>query len=271
MFVKEGALGEQRSAGRDPQRTLELLWGAAAPGSRGPRPSLTLARVVDTAVAVADAEGLAAVSMRRVADELGVTTMSLYRYVPSKDSLLELMQDAGSGAPPEARDPPGPWRTELERWARSQKAVYRARPWLLHVPLAGPPMGPNSLGWMESALASLQDTGLGPDDMLFVLLLVTVYVRGEAQLGFGIAEAAERTGVSAQERDEVYANMMQSLLSSGRYPALARITAAGVFELAEQDPDADFEFGLSRILDGVQALVDARGSDGQPAGGERAN
>ena len=251
-------MATKRSPGRDPQRTLELLWGAAAPGSRGPRRSLTLSRVVDTAVAVADAEGLAAVSMRRVADELGVTTMSLYRYVPSKDVLLELMQDAGSGPPPEPQVPPGSWRAELERWARAQRTVYRQRPWLLHVPLAGPPMGPNNLAWMESALAPLQDTGLLPDDMLFVLLLVTVYVRGEAQLGFGMAEAEERTGVSAQERDEVYAQMMQSLLSSGRYPALARITAAGVFELAENDPDVDFEFGLGRILDGVDALVQAR-------------
>ena len=125
-------------------------------------------------------------------------------------------------------------------------------------------MGPNSLAWMESALAPLEGTGLTPDDMLFVLLLVTVYVRGEAQLGFGMTEAAERTGVPAQERDEVFAQMMQSLMSSGRYPALARIAASGVFELAEQDPDADFEFGLSRILDGVEALVEVRRAGGSP-------
>jgi AcrR family transcriptional regulator len=261
-MVSAKGTGDQR--GRDPQRTLELLWGAAAPGSRGPRPSLTLARVVDTAVAVADAEGLAAVSMRRIADELGVTTMSLYRYVPSKDVLVELMHDTGSGLPPEPSAPPGTWRSELERWARAQRTIYRQRPWMLHVPLAGPPMGPNSLAWMEAALAALEDTGLLPDDMLFVLLLVTVYVRGEAQLGFGMAEAEERTGVPSQERDEVYAQMMQSLLSSGRYPALARITAAGVFELTENDPDIDFEFGLSRILDGVESLVHVRRTEGSP-------
>ena len=256
-------MAAQRPSGSGPQRTLELLWGAAAPGSRGPRPSLTLARIVDTAMAVADADGLDAVSMRRVADELDVTTMSLYRYVPSKDALLELMLDAGAGIPPEDLTPPGPWRQGLERWARAIKAVYRRRPWLLHVPITGPPMGPNSLAWMESALAPLEGSELTYDDMLYVLLLLTVYVRGEAQLGFGIAEAEQRTGVSVQERDEVYAQMMQALVSSGQYPTLARIAASGVFELAEEDPDAEFEFGLSRILDGIEALVHAGRSDGE--------
>jgi AcrR family transcriptional regulator len=255
---------ERPGGGGSPQRTLELLWGAAAPSTRGPRPSLTLSRIIDTAMAVADAGGLDAVSMRRVADELGVTTMSLYRYVPSKDALLELMLDAGAGVPPEALTSPVPWREGLERWARAIKAVYRQRPWLLHVPITGPPMGPNSLAWMESALAPLEGSGLTPDDMLYVLLLLTVYVRGEAQLGFGIAESEDRTGVSVQERDEVYAQMMRALVSSGRFPTLARIAASGVFELAEEDPDAEFEFGLSRILDGVEVLVDARRSEGEP-------
>jgi AcrR family transcriptional regulator len=253
-----------RSGGPDPQRTLELLWGAAAPGSRGPRPSLTLTRIIDTAVAIADAEGLPAVSMRRVAEELGVTTMSLYRYVPNKDALLELMLDAAGGTPPEPLTPGAPWRAGLERWARAIKEVYRERPWLLHVPITGPPMGPNNLAWMESALAALDGSGLTYDDMLYVLLLVTVYVRGESQLGFGLAQAEERTGVSAQERDGVYAQMMRALVSSGRYPTLARIAASGVFELAEEDPDAEFEFGLGRILDGVDALVHVRRADGSP-------
>jgi AcrR family transcriptional regulator len=250
--------------GRDPQRTLELLWGAAAPGSRGPRPSLTLARIVDTAVAVADADGLPAVSMRRVADELGVTTMSLYRYVPSKDVLLELMLDAATGIPPEQQTPPESWRPALERWARAIKTRYRERPWMLQVTIAGPPMGPNNLAWMDAGLAPLQDTGLSPEDMLYVLLLLFIYVRGQAQLGFGMTEAEERTGVPARERDEVYAQMMQALVSTGRYPALAQIAASGVFELADDDPDADFEFGLSRILDGVQALVQVRRAEGSP-------
>jgi AcrR family transcriptional regulator len=248
----------QRSSGRDPQRTLELLWGAAAPGSRGPRPSLTLARIVDTAIGVADAEGLAAVSMRRVADELGVTTMSLYRYVPGKDDLMELMFDAGVGPPPEPESRRGGWRTELERWALAVQEGYRRRPWLLQIPIQGPPMGPNNLAWMDVALGPLLDTGLSEADSLYALLLLTIYVRGEAQLGFGLAEAARRTGVSSQEREQVFAGALATMVDDERYPALARLTAARIFEGDEDDPDASFEFGLNRILDGIEALIEKR-------------
>lgn len=257
-------MSAERTGGRDPQRTLELLWGLTEPPSRGPKPSLNVDRIIETAIEIADTEGLAAVSMRRVADELGVTTMSLYRYVPGKDDLVELMFDAGAGLPPGREEPPGPWRVELERWARGCKALYDRRPWAMQVPINGPPMGPNNLAWMDSALQALEGTGLPPEDKLYVLLLLTVYVRGEALLGFGLKQAEQRTGVTQRERDQVYARMMQRVLDDQRYPALARLAATGVFDEADDDPDADFEFGLQRILDGVEALVGARGDGGSP-------
>ena len=97
--------------------------------------------------------------------------------------------------------------------------------------------------------------------MVYSLLLLTVYVRGQAQLGFGMAEAEQRSGVSPQERDQVFARAMATLVDGERYPALARIAAAGTFEGDPDDPDADFEFGLDRILDGIETLIERRRAD----------
>ncbi|MGH8775049.1 MAG: TetR/AcrR family transcriptional regulator [Jiangellaceae bacterium] len=254
-------MADERPASRDPRRTLELLWGRTTRPSRGPKPSLSLAGIVRVAVAIADAEGMRAVSMRRVADDLGVTTMSLYRYVPGKDDLVELMMESAVGLPPE-RDGGGPghWRRDLERWARAQHVLYRRRPWMLQVPIHGPPMGPNNLAWMDSALQALFEPGLSEGDALYGLLLLSVYVRGEAQLGLGLAQAEQRTGVTQLERDMVYGGLIASLRDDPRYPALARLAESGIFEEGDDEPDADFDFGLQRILDGIETLIRERGS-----------
>jgi AcrR family transcriptional regulator len=242
----------------DPERLLELLWGEVEPPKRGPKPSLTVQQIVATAIDVADAEGLGAVSMHRLAKELEVTAMSLYRYVPSKDDLLELMFDAAVGEPPSDLVAGGFWRADLARWARLQKDFCRSRPWTVELPISGPPMGPNNLAWMNAALEALAGTGLTEADKLLILLLLTVYVRGESMLGLQISEASERTGVTELERLRVYATLMQRVADDDRFPALARLARSGIFEEEDDDPDEDFEFGLQRILDGVQVLVDSR-------------
>lgn len=243
----------------DPERLLELLWGEAEPPKRGPKPSLTVQQIVTTGIAIADAEGLGAVSMHRLAKELNVTAMSLYRYVPSKDDLLELMFDAAVGEPPGDLIGGGPWRAELARWARLQKDFCRRRPWTVELPISGPPMGPNNLTWMNGALGALGGTGLTEADKLLVLLMLTVYIRGESTLGLQISEASARTGVTELERDRVFAALMQRIADDDRFPALARLARSGVFDEAEEEySDEDFEFGLERILDGIQVLIDRR-------------
>ncbi len=245
----------------DPERLLDLLWGAAEPPKRGPKPSLTVQQIVTTAIEVADAEGLGAVSMHRLGKELDVTPMSLYRYVPSKDDLLELMFDGAVGQPPSDFVGAGPWRTELARWARLQKEFCRNRPWTVELPISGPPMGPNNLAWMNVALEALAGTGLTEADKLLILLMLTVYVRGESTLGLQISEASTRTGIAEHERYRVYAALMQRIAEGDRFPALARLARSGIFEEEDTDPDGDFEFGLQRILDGVQVLIDSRTAD----------
>src|ERR1700742_232150 len=124
--------------------SLELLWGLREAGSRGPRRGLTVERIVDAGIRVAQTEGVAALSMARIAKELGVGTMSLYRYVASKDELLATMVDTGLGAPPPLA-PGEDWRGGLMRWAVGVRTAYQSNPWTLRVPISGPPLGPNNV------------------------------------------------------------------------------------------------------------------------------
>src|SRR6185437_7160180 len=164
----------------DPQLppSLELLWGLREPGSRGPRRGLTLARIVDAGIHVAQTEGVGALSMARIAKELGVGTMSLYRYVASKDELLTTMVDAGLGAPP----PPAAgedWRAGLTRWAVGVRAAYQANPWALRVPISGPPLGPNNVAWLDNALATMAGAPLTEQEKLSCVMLVSGFVRND--------------------------------------------------------------------------------------------
>lgn len=238
------------------QLLIELLWGRQAPPSRGPKPSLTVGGIVDTAIGIAEVDGLGAVSMRRLAEELGMTTMALYRYIPGKDGLLHLMFDAGVGTPPAPAGRPGPWRAELVGWARAMRARYRQRPWLAQMPITGPPLGPNNLAWMEAAVRALQRAGLPPEQQVRSLLLLAVFVRGEALLDLGLARAEADTGTSLDEQGEAFGTLLAAL-DAERFPALVELVRTGVF-VGQDEPDADFEFSLARILDGIEALLPER-------------
>jgi AcrR family transcriptional regulator len=250
----------QRPQRRDPEQTLSLLWRTKQPGSRGPRGSLSLDRIVRTAIEIADAEGIAGVSMRKVAERLGVTTMSLYRYVPGKDDLLDLMFDMASGRP-DTTDWPSDWRGGLAAYAHATWNVLRASPWMLDVPLNGPPMGPNNIAWMEAALATMDDTGLPGDEKMGVLMILSGYVLNEARQEVSMARAAPRTGVSYEEWGRVYGEMLSKVVTDGRYPTLARIVAEGAFDDDRAGPEEDFSYGLNFLLDGIDALIRARERD----------
>jgi AcrR family transcriptional regulator len=249
------------AARRDPEQTLALLWRTKQPGSRGPRGSLNLDLIVGTAVGIADAEGLGGVSMRKVAESLGVTTMSLYRYVPGKDDLLDLMFDMASGQP-EADDWPSDWRGGLRAYAWGMWHTLRASPWMLDVPLNGPPMGPNNLAWMEAALSAMEGSGLRPDEMVGVLIIVSGYVMNEVRQELSMTRATPETGVTYEEWGRVYAQMLAKVVTDGRYPTLAAVVAAGVFDDDRTGPEEDFEYGLGFLLDGVAAMLRGRTPDG---------
>lgn len=233
-------------------RGVALAWGVAANPQRGPKREMSVERIVDAAVEIADAEGLGAVSMAAVAARLGYTPMSLYRYVTAKDDLILLMQEEATGVPPEDMQE-GEWRQRLEALYHAQVQQYLIHPWVLDVPISGSPTTPNSAAWMDAGLAALAETPLSHNDRLAVILLVTGHARWTGMVLAGYARLERDSGESdadiARREDALYRN----LISADGYPFLRAAIDEGVF-LDDSDP---FSFGVARSLDGVASYMAA--------------
>jgi AcrR family transcriptional regulator len=248
----------------DAARTMALLWGTPSPRRRGRPQGIDVEEVVAAAIGIADAEGLGAVSMRRLADAVGVGTMSIYTYVRGKAELLEVMVDramADSPQPPRGPD----WRADLEALTRSSWNLYRRHPWLLDVATARTVFGPNVLARYDAALATVNRSGLPPHDIVAVVSLLDGYVRGAARAVVDAEQATARTGQSEEDWWTSRAPLIDEHLAVGDFPTLVALGAAGAFEYPEtgaaymvQRAIDEFEFGLSRILDGIAVLVDRR-------------
>jgi AcrR family transcriptional regulator len=241
-------------------KNLVVLYEARDTHRPGPKPALRLDGVIAAAVQIADAEGLSGVSMAKVAERLGYTTMSLYRYVKSKDDLLLLMADtANSEQAPVAT--PQAWRTGLEDWARGIFGIYRAHPWLLQVPISGPPAGPSQLLWMEAGLQNLAALDLPEGVKLQIIQLLHGYARGEAQFSNDLSGLDPAADTSAN-----YGAILRTVVDPVTHPALSRLTASGIFDSpADYDEGVDFGFGLRTILDGVEQLVGSAAVNPSPA------
>jgi AcrR family transcriptional regulator len=220
-------------------RALEILWREAAPSPR--QRGLSRERIVEAAIELADADGLGALSMARLAERLGCGTMSLYRHVANKDELLTFMLSAAPAPPPESRAS-ADWRGALTNWAEGLWDVYRRHPWILQAAVAGPPADPGQLAWLDSGLAALAGTGLSERDKLAAVMAVLHFVRG------AVALAIEAGG----SHDVRYAAMLRRLMEPARFPALAAALDAGVFDEAD-DHLAELHTGLRLLLDGIAA------------------
>lgn len=239
----------------DIPRSLQVLWGRAPQRARGQQQLLTQERIVAAAIQIADAEGLQGLSMARLAERLGCAPMSLYRHVANKDELQVFMMDLAPGKPPEIDVAPKDWRGELERWARELRAVYQRHPWILQVTTGRPPLEPGQLAWLDAGLRTLGGTKLDPGDKLSAVLLLLYYIRGESQLTKGMPQAAtESAGPDNAEMQAWYWRTLAKLIDPERFPALAELIAADTVEDADDDT-TDFGFGLARILDGVELLI----------------
>ncbi len=215
---------------------------------------LTTAAIVQAAIALADAEGLAAVSMRRLAADLGVATMALYRHVRSRDGLVVLMVDemlARTALP----DPPqAGWRPRLEAIARLHWATYRRHPWLAPaISVTRPQVAPRGMAHTEYTLRAFDGLGLDKDTRAHAAIGLIAYVRGLAVSFEDEARARQDTGVTEEDwmaaQDAAYA----AAFAAGPYPALAELArGSGV----DMDLDSVFEFGLRMMLDGYAALLD---------------
>jgi len=230
---------------------LDRLWSSEEP-PKGRRGGLNLDKVVTAAVELADAEGLDAVSMARVAKALGFTTMSLYRHVRSKEELLVLMLDRVMVMPPVA--PYASWREGLAGWAWDLLRMVREHPWVHYVRISPPPATPSSVTLMERGLAPLSDTGLAEQDKAHLILLVNGFVFWTARVE---TELAPGTGEPETDPLVAYITVMHTLVDD-RWPAVKRAVEGGVFDDQEDTRDADFEFGLERILDGIERLIEAQ-------------
>ncbi|WP_432836535.1 TetR/AcrR family transcriptional regulator [Dactylosporangium sp. CA-092794] len=236
---------------------LAAAWGLRGRAGKGPRPGLTLERIVAAGVKVAATAGLGAVSMARVAGELGASTMSLYRYVTAKEELLDLMVDAAIGQPPPL-DPDTHWRAGLHRFAHDYLDLLRRQPWMVRVPINNPPLTPNQIAWMNYGLAILRDTALRHHERLSTIMVISGLTRNWVLLTADITAAAQAGGGTTEQAMAGYGRLLRRLVDPARFPAIGELIASGALDRPDEVPDDDFEFGLARLFDGLDALMAGR-------------
>lgn len=230
---------------------------AARPAPAVPARELTQERILSTATRIADTEGLAAVSMRRLATELGVATMALYRHVRGKGELVQLMADRAYGEARLPAEPPTGWRAQIETSLRLQWAAHRRHPWLAHAfPLTRPQYLPNGMAHTEWLMRAVSGLGLDANTVLHVSVSLAGFIRGIAVNLEPEAQAIQDTGITDDEWMRAQERTYAELFASGAYPTMAAVLAQPGLDL---DLDSLFEFGLRRQLDGIAALVGRSG------------
>lgn len=233
-------------------RLVAMAWGVAAMPQRGPKRELSHERIVEAAVEIADAEGLAAVTMQRVAKSFGFTTMALYRYVSSKDDLQQLMLDAIVGGEDWVVDPDD-WRTGLEQWTRTVSGAYMRHPWALDIPLTSEAMlMPGQVRGTDAGMRAMRTLPGAPEDKLAVIMLLTLYVRGLASLGREVIDGGHDNAARA---------LLREIVAEGRFPDVRPLIESGAyFDESEQQEDSDeLSAALSLLMPGIeQAFAEAR-------------
>ncbi|MER7003697.1 TetR/AcrR family transcriptional regulator [Dactylosporangium sp. NPDC000555] len=254
---------QNRTGSGEPSRTLALLWGEPSETARrkGPARSLTITQVVDAALALADEQGLTAVTIRAVAERVGVSTMSVYTYVPGKPELLDLMVDARYARMTRAAWAGQPWRERLTAVAEANRDLLTAHPWLTEVAaLSRPPLGPGVMAKYEHELAAFDDTGLCDVDIDAALTYLLGFVQSHCRSAHDAARAATDTAMSDADWWAANLPVLARALDPHTYPRAARIgSAAGEAQGSAWQADRAWTFGLERTLDGLAALIDNAG------------
>jgi AcrR family transcriptional regulator len=251
----------------DPARTLGLLWRVDEKPSRT---GLSVDAIVAAAIDIADAEGLEAVSMRRVADRLGVGAMSLYTHVPGREDLADLMVDQALEALYSSIEEPaastGDWREGLRFVAERNWQLYQRHSWILDAQGVRAALGPHTSDKYEAELAVIDGVGLSDIAMDSVLTLVLTHVAGAARALARFDRTREESGMTDAQWWAATAPVLERVMDADRYPVSGRVgTAAASAHDAASDPVHEYEFGVERILDGVAALI--AGGHGQAEGG----
>jgi AcrR family transcriptional regulator len=242
-------------ATEQPEGTISpLLWTQPSRPSRGPQPAHSRERIAEAAVKIADADGIEAASMRRVAAEIGSRATSLYRYVRNKEELLDLMVDLVMG---EIRvpEPSGDWRADLAAIAHHMRAVVKRHPWMIAISVFRPALGPNSLATMEATLKALDGYGLDVDGMLVIANALSTFARGYAAGEIAEQQAQARSGLGREQWMASQAQYVEMMHSSGKFPLFMRVIDEA---RSPHDPglvQQGFEQGLACLLDGVAARL----------------
>ena len=245
-------------AGRgDPLKSLKLLWEGTPTPKRGPRPKVDLATLVAAAVEIADAEGLEAVSTRRVAEKAGISPMSFYTYIPGKAELLDLMLDnvSGSGIEPIPDFDPTEWRDNLTVLARGLRQFYLAHPWVLDMATHRPGLGPGTMAAYEFALRAVDGLGLSEIEMDMIITTIGAYVHGAARPQAQARKVQQATGLSDDEWWHTIAPYLETI-DFTPYPVSSRVGPVVGELYGLGDPDMAFTFGLDRLLDGFAVLIE---------------
>ncbi|WP_293696390.1 TetR/AcrR family transcriptional regulator [uncultured Agrococcus sp.] len=240
-----------------------LLWNGLPQSGKGPKPSLSLEQILTAAIAIADDEGIDALSMRRLAKDLEVGAMSLYRYVPGKLELLSLMLDQVMALPVETRtdaafetEQTEGWLRTLELYAWQHRARYLRHPWFLHVSIARPMLGPNSVAELERIVAELRTLPLSDREKIALVTTIDGFVTGTVQQRVMEESAAQETGISDEEFWERQAPHLIQAMESGRFPVLATMSE----DMFDGSWEQDFAFGLRHLLNGFKLEIAARQS-----------
>jgi len=253
-----------RTGAGDPARTLRLLWRDPSVIPRhGPRQGLTVDQVVAAATALADAEGLDAVTMRRVAGQLGVVPMTLYTYVPGKAELLDLLLDAAYQRMPRTDSAGQPWRQRVTAIAAENRALFEAHPWAAAITTGRPSLGPGLMAKYDHELSAFDGLGLSDIQMDAALTHLLTFVQAWARAAAGARATRQDTAMDEEQWWAASGPLLQRALDPGAYPLAVRVgTAAGTAHRAAYDPQHAYDFGLQLILAGLAALIDTAPGDG---------
>lgn len=211
---------------------------------------MTEEKIVRTAIELADAEGIDALSMRRIAAAMKSGTTSLYRHISGKEELIELMVDAVSGEEPRPA-PSGGWRTELAAVARGFRASLLRHPWLAQQASRRPALGPNVIAGADHALGVAGKLTGDATKVAMIVNTLNTYVLGSVSLELAELEAQRSTGMTEDEWRTAVGEYVRQVVESGRYPHFNR----RVLEADDPDAEARFEFGLECVLNGIAGAV----------------
>lgn len=257
------------SGASEPDVILPMLWRHVEPSGGdaeakpqvGRKPRLSIDDVVAAALTIADGQGLAAVSMSRVAASLDVGAMTLYTYVASKAVLIDLMVDQVLGErdlPPPDQERPDGWRAQVALYAERTRSMHRSHSWLRHVSTIRPPIGPGMLAELEYVVSCFAGTGLSPQQMVAAGNALIAFVNTTAGIEADSEQLQRATGQSNDAWWYERSLLWEKYFDAERYPTMTYVLQNdGCHETVEADMTEAHEFGLQRLLDGIQAVIDS--------------